>query len=234
MDEPATFEARAVLAPRRARRAHLLLALPVVALVAVAGTGLTAHHDDRSTADARTAASAAADAAGPPVVAAMHPTGLSPSAAPESAFPTEVIGLGVQRLGAVLPLSLHADDVVVIAGWYVATSVGDCPRVTIAQPDRPLAAFEHVPDPEAYCDRSGVLFDSRPSDTGPFGSSGFPVITTSLVHGVEVPAALEVVGAEPQQVVVVGRLVLGVNGCERVDGCSRQLLVDHVAWTPAS
>src|SRR5829696_4904197 len=33
MDEQASFEARAVLAPRRARRARLLLLLPVVALV---------------------------------------------------------------------------------------------------------------------------------------------------------------------------------------------------------
>jgi hypothetical protein len=36
MDEHATFEARAVLAPRRARVARLALLVPVVAFVAIA------------------------------------------------------------------------------------------------------------------------------------------------------------------------------------------------------
>ena len=218
MDEQATFETRAVLTPRRPRLARLVLALPVLALAAVAWTGLSSRHDDRSVAVA------------PDAIASIEPLPSATAPAPEPAFPSEVIGLGVRPLDDVLQLSLTGDDVVAVAGWYVPTAITDCPRTEIAQPLGLIRSTDHQPDPRSFCDRSGALFDSRPPDGDGSIAPALPVIATRLVHGVEVPPQLEDVGAAARQVVFLGRLVPGVPGCERVDGCSRELVVDHVAW----
>lgn len=200
--------------------ARLVLAVPALALVAIAWAGTSATREDPSTAEAIDRAAVA------------EPTLVSPSTATEAPFPARVLGLGVASLSDVLLLKVDRDEIVVVSGWYVATAITDCPRVAITRRDGELPQVHPEADRMAYCDRSGVLFDARPSDGDEFGLAGFPVITTTLVPGVKVPPELEVVGADARQVVVLGRLVPGVPGCERVDGCSRELVVDHVAWTP--
>lgn len=219
MDEQATFDVQAVLSPRRARTSRLVLVLPAVALVAIGWAGLSSSRQDRST----------AEMVDPTAI--MEPSIVEHSPAVDPPFPAQVLGLGVGRLSEVLPLSVDRDEIVVVAGWYVATAITDCPRVAITRRDGELPQVHPEVDRMAYCDRSGVLFNSRPAEGDQFGSAGFPVITTTLALGIRVPPELEVVGGAARQVVVLGRLVPGVPGCERVDGCSRELVVDHVAWT---
>lgn len=216
MDEQASFEARAVLGPKRARVARLALLLPVVALVAIAWAGLSGDRSHPATADVPV----------PTTVAVPTPT--LPVEAP---YPTEVIGLAVQRLEDVQPGGLGRDDVVALAGWYVPTSITDCPPLAAIYRDGSLPDVRGDADSWAFCVREGVLYPSRP---GPdmHEEAGLPGVTVKVVVGVIVPPELEAVGTDATQVVVIGRFVEFVYGCSLPAGCARELVVDHVAWTP--
>jgi hypothetical protein len=201
MEERASFEARAVLGPRRARLARLTLLLPAVALVAITWAGLSGPRSDQATADITDPTASAA----------------APTARPQP--PAQVVGLPVQRLDDIQPLGLGRDQVIAVAGWYVATAVTDCPPLAAIYRKGSLPEVRGDADSWAFCDRSGVLYASQPSLDEP-PDRGDSAVAVALVIGVVVPPELEIIGAESTEVVVVGHFV------------DRELVVDHVAWTP--
>jgi hypothetical protein len=223
VDEQASFEARAVLAPRRGRAARLALLVPVVAFVAIAWAGLSGPSGD-STAALSPRPTAISGASNP--VASSLP--VVPALPVEPAYPAEVIGLAVHRLGELQIGSLGRDDVVAIAGWYVATGITDCPRLPAIYRDGALPYFRGDADKLAFCVRSGTLYPSRP-DLGKVAPAG---VAVTVVVGVIMPLELEAIGNDPTKVVVLGRFAKFSDGCRLGVGCSRELLLDHVAWTP--
>jgi hypothetical protein len=82
----------------------------------------------------------------------------------------------------------------------------------------------------AFCVRSGVLYPSRP-DLANVAATG---VAVTVVVGVVMPLELEIVDAQATQVVVLGRFSKSSDGCRVGIGCSRELLVDHVGWTPGA
>jgi hypothetical protein len=220
MNEPTGFEARAVLAPRRRRLARLALLLPVVALVAIAAAGFSGARSDQAT----------ARIPGPTAVAAPSRTvaGSTPAIAP-----AQVIGLHVHRLDEVQMRSLGRDDVVAVVGWYVATAITDCPPIAAIYRQGSLPDVRGDADTAAFCVRTGVLYASQRDVQDRWsGSAGLPAVGVTIVVGVIVPPGLEMIGADATEVVVVGRFVESGAGCPVPAGCPRELVVDHVAWTP--
>lgn len=229
MDEEATFEARAVLAPRRARLTRLALLLPVVALVAIAWAGLSGARSDKTTAAITDPTAVAAPSATPGVQRPEHPA--------------QVVGLDVHRLDDVQPQSLGRDDVIALAGWYVATALTDCPPLAAIYREGALPEIRGDADTWAFCVRSGVLYASRPdlderlptnnlNEDNRSNNGGLPSVAVTLAVGVVAPPELEMIGADATEVVVVGRFVEVGDGCGGPAGCRRELVVDHVAWTP--
>ena len=222
MDEQARFETRAVLAPRRPRLARLALLLPVAALVAIAWVGVSGGHPDQAATvlpDPTTAAAASLAVEGP------TPAGTPGVGRPH--WPAQVLGLDVQRLKDIQPRGLGRDDVVVVAGWYVATEITDCPRLAALYRDGSLPEFRGDADELAFCKRSGMLYASRPDV-----DARLPAVDVAVTIGVIVPRELEVVGADATPVVVIGQFVESGDGCSVAAGCRSVLVVDHVAWTP--
>lgn len=231
MDENATFEARAVLPPRRRRTARLALLVPVVALVAIAWAGVSGNRPDQATAGIAQPTAA---------LAASLP---APSLAVEAPYPAQVVGLAVQRLDAVQTGRLGRDAVIAVAGWYVPTAITDCPPLAALYRPASLPDVRGDTDSFAFCVRSGVLFAARPDLHGlPMNDleddaatdTGLPSVGVTVVAGVVVPPELEMVGAGATEVVVVGRFVESGAGCRATAGCSRELVVDHVGWTPGA
>jgi hypothetical protein len=139
--------------------------------------------------------------------------------------------LAVQRLDDIRPRRLGRDDVIAVAGWYVATAITDCPPLAAIYREGSLPEVRGDADEWAFCDRFGVLYASRPDlDESP-PSAGLAAVAVTLVVGVVVPPELEVIGADATEVVVVGRFVEPGDGCRVRLGCRRELVVDHVAWT---
>lgn len=219
VDESASFETRAVLAPRRARSARLALLVPVVAFVAIAWAGLNGPRS------------------GPTAALSPNPTTAPvpslPVQAPltaEAPYPAEAIGLAVQRLGELQVGRLGFDAEVAIAGWYVPTSITDCPPLAAIYRDGALPYLRGDADKLAFCVRSGMLYPSRPDLP-----NGVPTgVAVTVIAGVIMPLDLETVGANATQVVVLGRFAKSSDGCRTGVGCSRELVVDHVAWTPSA
>jgi hypothetical protein len=205
--EQSSFEARAVLEPRRPRLARLALLVPVVALVAVAWAGVNGAPPHRATAEIPDATVFAAPSLPPPV------------------RPAQVIGLAVHRLADVQPRTLGRYDVIAVTGWYVATAITDCPAVAAIYRAGSLPEIRGDTDKLAYCVRFGVLYPSRPDpEDDRSENTRLQGVAVTIVVGVVVPAQLEMVGAGPTEVVIVGRFV----------GSADTLLVDHVAWTPGA
>lgn len=203
--EQDTFEARAVLAPRRPRVARLALLVPVIALVVVASAGLSGP-PRQSTADSPAAMAAATSSPRPQV------------------RPTEVVGLDVHRLADVQPRALGRDEAVAVTGWYVATGVTDCPALAAIYRDGSLPWFRGDADTLAFCVRLGALYPTRPDpDDDRSENTRLPAVAVTVMVGVIMPTQLETVGTDPTEVVIIGRFVQG----------GHELLLDHVAWTPA-
>jgi hypothetical protein len=235
VDENVGFEARAVLGPRRARRSRLALLLPVAALVAVAWAGMSGPRGSQAP-----VASLGSGATVRAAIAQRPQTTEESSAAgvargPQPGRPATVIGLDVHRLDEVRPGSLGRDDEIAVSGWYVATAITDCPPLAAIYRPAALPDVRGDADGWAFCQRTGVLYASRPdvADSSPPGR-GLSVVGATIVIGVVVPPELEVIGARATEVVVVGRLVQTSNACDLAGGCDRELLVDHIAWTPTS
>ena len=75
---------------------------------------------------------------------------------------------------------------------------------------------------------SGTLYPSRPDLP-----NGVPTgVAVTVITGVIMPLDLETVGADATQVVVLGRFGKSSDGCRTGVGCSRELVIDHVGWTP--
>jgi len=235
MDEQASFEPQAVLGRRPAGRNRLLVAVPVLAFAGIAWAGLSGPRSDGEVA-------AGSLTTGPPATAAPAVTAAAVAVVPPAGpdYPTRLLGLAVHRLDDVQPAELGPNDVTAIAGWYVATAIIDCP---------PLAALYRAGSPPelsggadswAFCDRSGVLYASRPDleqrlptnnlEDNRSKGAGLPVIPAELMTGIPVPPALEVIGAAATPVVVLGRFVDSNAGCGSPAVCRRVLAIDHVAW----
>lgn len=222
MSEPTSFEARAVLAPRRRRLARLALLLPVVALVAIVWAGSSGARSDQATANipdpTAVAAPSSPDAASTPAIA-----------------PAQVIGLPVQGLDDVQTRSLGRDDDIAVTGWYVATAITGCPPLAALYRQGSLPDVRGDADASAFCDRSGVLYASQPDvQDSRSGSPALPAVGVTIVVGVILPPVLEMIGADATEVVVVGRFVESSAGCGVPADCARELVVDHVAWPPGA
>ncbi len=223
MEEHASFEARAVLAPRRARRTRLTLLLPAAALVAIAWAGVSGARPNPSISEAPN------PTGGVPSINAPVVTSTAP-AAPRTARPAEVFGLDVQRLDDVEPGALYRDDILVLTGWYVPTAITDCPKLAAIYRDGALPDVRGDADVLAFCVRSGLLFASHPGLRENRFTEGRAVPATFVV-GVQAPLAIEAIGAAPREVVFIGRFVEGPPGCSAEAGCRPELLIDHVVWT---
>jgi hypothetical protein len=213
MDERASFEARAVLEPRRARLARLALLVPALALVAIAWAGLSGPRSDPTTAESPIPTAPAAALATP----RPHPPG-------------QVLGLIVHPLDAIRPQGLGRDDVIAIAGWYVTTAITDCPPLAAIYHDGSLPYIRGDADKLAFCVRSGVLYASQPGHNDTVEAAA-PAVAVTLAVGIIVPPGIEVIGADSTEVIVLGRFVESGDECQVPAGCSRRLVVDHVAWT---
>jgi hypothetical protein len=218
MDQRASFETRAVLAPRRARLSRLAVFLPVVALVAIAWVGVSGTHPNQAT------AAATAVLADPTIVAAPTPT-----------HPAEVLGLDVLPLADVRPRSFGRDELVIVAGWYVTTAITDCPPLAAIYRDGALPYVRGDADEWTFCDRSGLLYASRPDPyENAHANAWIPAVGVSVMVGVIMPLDLETIGGEATEVVVIGRFIESGDGCRASAACSRELAIDHVAWTPGA
>ena len=230
MDEQTKFEPTAVLAPRRARRTRLAVLLPVLALAGIALAGLTGNRLP-SAADRATTPVTAAAAGSPPATRAPG-TVAQP-------FPAQVLGLDVHPLDDILLARLTRDDVVAIAGWYVPLAITACPAA-VAEYQGGGTVVQPGFDPWAYCERAGVLYAERPGSIAPIAGpaaaqaapDGPTSIAASLVPGIRLPDALEVVGAAPMQVVVLGHFVEASSACMLLGACPSELVVDYVGWAP--
>jgi hypothetical protein len=220
MDEDATFEASPVLPPKRARGARLVFLVPVVALVVVAWAGLSGAPANHAT---------TAVVPGPTTVSV-------PPIAVSARYPTEVVGLPVQPLGDLQLGSLGFDSVIAIAGWYVPTAITDCPPLAAIYRDGALPYVRGDADTLAFCVRTGMLYPSQPDLASDATPDVVPTgVEVEVVVGVIMPRELEAVGTDPTQVVVLGRFGKVNEGCGTTGiGCRRELLLDHVAWTPGA
>ena len=227
MEEQTAFETRPVLAPTSARRSRLALLVPAVALVGIAWAGFSGGRPDQVTAEAPDPSAAVAESlaeSAAPVV--LHPE-----------YPSEVLGIDVQGLGDVRLARLDRGDVIAIAGWYVPLAIVDCPRLT---PVYGAASPSIRPgfDPWAYCDRSGVLYASRPNvearelaiSTHEPRGDGPAAVPATVVVGVKLPLELERVGADPMPVVVLGHFVETSRACMLLGACPSELVVDYLGW----
>jgi hypothetical protein len=223
MDENATFEARAVLAPRRRRTARLALLVPALALVAVAWAGLSGDRSDRAIAEAtHPGTSEATVPAAAPSLAAVTPR------------PARVIGLDVRRLDDFPRQWLGRDNVFAVAGWYVPTAITDCPSIDAAYRQTAPPELRAYFDQWAYCTRTGVLYASPPDVQDSWsGSAGLGAVAVQVGIGVVVPPELETIGAHATEVVVVGRFGPS-EACPDSATCDPKLLIDYVGWTPGA
>ena len=233
MDEETSFAPRSVLGPRRAGRTGLAVVVPALALAATVWAGLSGARSDDGVATVPDAVAAASD-----TIEAVASPPASPGGRP--GYPERVVGLEVQRLHDVRPRQLGRDEVVALAGWYVATGISDCPRVVVIRRQGSLPEVRRDFDHLAFCDRSGVLYASRPDlderlprsyfEDNRSKNAGLPVVGVTLVVGVVVPRELEMVGTTATPVVLVGRFVASGEGCLTEATCAHRLVVDHVAW----
>ena len=223
MSEPTSFEARAVIAPRRPRQARLALLVPAIALVSFAWAGWSGARSDQATAERSQAAfPARSSTAGPSEPAVV---------------PVLAVGLHVQRLDQVDTESaaLEKDVAIAVSGWYVATAITDCPPLAAIYRLGALPYFRGDTDKAAYCVRHGVLYVAEPDirDSSSRGS-GLLAVPVTIAVGVIAPLEIEQIGAAATQVVVVGQFVQSGARCELAADCARELVVDHVAWTPGA
>ena len=235
MDEQASFAPRSVLGRRRASWNTLAIVVPALALVATVWAGISGARSDEGVASVPSSVGVAA-----PSIDASPSSAALPPGTQRPRYPEHVVGLDVQRLDNVETRALGRDTPIAVAGWYVATAITDCPRIVVIRRQGSLPEVRRDFDQLAFCDRSGVLYASRPDldertpgsnleDNGS-GNPGLRAVAVTLVVGVVVPPELEMIGATATPVVVVGRFVAPGEGCRDEAGCARQLVVDHVAW----
>ena len=224
MDQQASFEARAVLAPRRARTSRLALLLPVVALVATAWVGVSGTRQDAATVTAPepTAPSGEATAGPGPSVPAIAPVPPQP--------PAQALGFDVHRLAEIEEKGIDRDEVFAVSGWYVATAIADCPPLDAIYRSADAPEVGDAWDSWAFCVRSGVLFATQPDDAVVARQLAVPV---AVVPGVRMPPELQIIGRDATQAVFVGHFAEPTDDCTAWR-CPDTLVVDYVAWTPGA
>jgi hypothetical protein len=235
VDEQATFAPRSVLGRKRTGWNRLAVVVPALALAAIVWIGITGQRQGNDTAAGAVAAqaSAAADLA--------SPADREPSLEP--AIPDQVLGIEIHRLDEIETRGLDPHTVVGVAGWYVATAITDCPPLAAIYRDGALPEVRRdiaVVDSWAFCERSGVLYASRPDleerlptnnlEDNRSKSAGLPAVAASLVIGVVAPPGFEVIGATATPVVVLGHFVDTSRDCASPALCRRELVVDYVGW----
>ena len=224
MEEQASFAPRTVLERRRARWNRLAIVVPAVALVGLAWAGLSGTRSDHAIGEA-----SAGDVTPTSIDAPTPAVALAPRTA---RYPARVIGLQVQTLDVLQAQRLDRDTPIAVAGWYTTTAITDCPPLAAIYRAAALPEVRGDADEAAFCDRSGVLYASRPQLDGGLPADdladnrpwelGLPAVAVTLVIGVVVPQELEIIGADPTPVVVVGRFV--------ESGDARELVVDYLGW----
>ena len=226
MEEQASFETQAVLAPKSARRTRLVVLVPAIALVATAWAGLSGEHSSPSSAQLPPEAEVAAPSAIPAATTA-------PTAVVRLPHPDQIFGLAVQPLDAVDAQPTRPGDLVVLSGWYVTTAITDCPPIAAIYRDGALPYVRGDADALAFCVRSGVLYASAPEPfDGRNTTPGLPAVAATLAVGIVVPREIEVIDAAATEVVVIGRFVDRSSEClPSRTACPPKLVVDHVAWT---
>jgi len=225
MDERASFETRAVIGPRRAGWKRLVIAIPVLTLVAMVWAGANGGQSPQQVATATDA------------VAAVVP---SPSLDSRGAlqYPTQALGLKVRPLNEIEPSGLSRDEVVAISGWYETTAITGCPPLSDIYRPQPGAELNIAVDSWSYCDRFGVLNARDPLDTRTLMYDindgaleiGLAAVDVTVTTGVVVPPALETVGATAAPVVVLAHFVPSGKPCPVPISCPQELVVDHLAW----
>jgi hypothetical protein len=234
MDEQASFEPKAVLAPRRAGWNRFAIAVPALALAAIAWAGASGAGSDRAVAESPHLVAVAA----PSIEVVASPAVARPPRDPR--YPAQVVGLDVQRLDVVQAQGLGRDTPIAVAGWYVATAIADCPPLAALYRTASLPELRGDADEYAFCVRSGVLYASRLDfnvrlamdhlEGNRSREAGLPAVAVTLEVGVVVPPELELIGGDATPVVVVGHFVHSGGGCGVPAGCARELVVDHLAW----
>lgn len=222
MEEQASFETRAVLAPRRARLSRLALLLPVLALVAIAWAGASGGRQDVATDEAAAPAALASEGAASPG------SSLAARASAPPQLPAQALGFDVHRLGDVEQRGIGRDEVFAVSGWYVATAITDCPPMDAVYRTADAPELGVKWDSWAFCDRSGVLFATQPDDAVVARQISVPV---TVVPGVRMSPELEIIGRDATQVVFVGHFVEPTDDCT-IWRCHDTLVVDYVPWTP--
>ncbi|HET7181743.1 MAG TPA: hypothetical protein VFI15_05870, partial [Candidatus Limnocylindrales bacterium] len=184
MDERATFEPQAVLAPRRRRRDLIGIAIAgsvVVGTVLVGIAGASLQEPRRP--DAPSTAPVALDVDGS---AAPRPSPPSNAlAAPLPRYPSEVLGLQVWSAAYVSRyVSAAATGPIAVSGWFDAQPFAGCP-IPVDGGDPALGEeFGVAADADAFCDRAGALF------TAPlYGEMATP-LAVALTPGVTAPPEL--------------------------------------------
>jgi hypothetical protein len=148
--------------------------------------------------------------------------------------PGRVLGIEVRRLDDVEPGGLGRNDIVAVSGWYVPTAIDNCPPIAAIYRDGALPYVRGDADELAFCERSGVLYATQPDRDGRLQHAGLSAVPVSMVIGVIAPLELERIGSDMTEVVIIGRFVPSGDGCGTSAGCRRELVIDHVAWTPGA
>jgi len=215
LDEHASFEPQAVLAPRRRRGNLVAVALAAVALASVVLAGIAGSSSKVPPASTAPLVAVASPAATP---AAPRPTSV-----PLPRYPTSVLGLPVWSAAYTAKYLSFENGPVAVAGWFAVSPDSDCPTPRAAEDPALAEEFGVAADPDTFCERSGELF------TAPAYAEHLAPMRVVLRPGVPLPYQLkdrEAVTAA----VFVGRIVADASPCAPAGGCPAELLVDRVVW----
>jgi hypothetical protein len=237
MDEQASFESQPVLSRRRTGWNRLLVGLPVFAFAAIAWAGLSGARPSADTADRAVDASPAPSRPGAdlPMSIPAHDPGIA-----IPLWPDQVLGLHVRMLRGMNQLELVGGPEIAVGGWYEAGSRTACPQVDAVDLPGYAPGLGVVVDAQAFCERSGRLFASSPSEStdgtatyrleNRFKNDDLPALGVVMRRGIAVSSDLDQT-AEAAPVVFIARLVWPFEGCARfVTRCRPNLLVDRVIW----
>jgi hypothetical protein len=221
MDEPSTFEPRAVLTPRGAGRSRLAVTVPAFALAITVWVGTSGPRsgDEQS---ALRSQPTTAPSSGRPAEVAPRPT--------RTAYPAKVLGLEVLTLDDLGGRSRRHGPAIAVVGWYVPRTAAACPPPATGEGQTLAEELGVVADTRTFCERSGLLLAAAPRPGSPHLATDGPALTVVLTPGVAVPAGLDEAGRTASQVILVGRMIDGDPACSGRVPCRRDLLVDRVVW----
>jgi hypothetical protein len=217
MDEHASFEPQAVLAPRRRRGSLAGVVVATLALVGTIAAGVAGTAGNRP---APTHAAPFLEAIASPAVT-EEPAAVT--SAPLPRFPGRVLGLQVWSAAYVSTYGLnYFGGTFAVAGWYSPQPRTDCPTDEPADPGLE-DEFGVATDTATFCRRGGSLF------TAPMFDEHVAPITIELRPGAAVPAYLNDTGVVTS-VVFIGTLRNPGMLCHTPNACQLTMVVDRVTW----